>query len=388
MLDASFLRTHMYPPFAVALSKDYILFALSSVGKLMRKSNFKKWQCTGCLVLCPTFDITDKLENSEKIQQPRNTFNGFSFWNLPLVQKSTLLKLSGYIVRLWAAPVFHLIVSNACNTIICYSFVQQLTTKNEGIKTNKDLKVQSAFFTHHADQHTFPRKKEPYSNLITKIMTGTIWTNKRKKQYNLTERSDIMEESILDSHQHVLGECILTRELWANLKQFWDKTTSNIQKVNSDAQTLAPRLLKKRHISSSGVSDVFQMPYNATPPQPRILNDTTVDDAKIDVWYANAQAANTNADWEGLRDAIVPPPTQGAPAVHAATVEAKYNNINLVISVAKVATQGETHEDQTEFRWALEHAVHVYTWTLISVIGVSTNNSVSNGDQAQAGVRM
>ncbi|PRP81112.1 hypothetical protein PROFUN_01946 [Planoprotostelium fungivorum] len=101
-------------------------------------------------------------------------------------------------------------------------------------------KVWSAFFTHHADQRSLPRKKEPYSNLITKIMTGTIWTNKRKKQYNLTEDdsckfcSDIMDESILDSHQHVLGECILTRELndqlWANLKQFWDK--SKIQTEN------------------------------------------------------------------------------------------------------------------------------------------------------------
>ncbi|PRP72874.1 hypothetical protein PROFUN_17040, partial [Planoprotostelium fungivorum] len=40
----------------------------------------------------------------------------------------------------------------------------------------------------------------------------------------------------------------------------------------------------------------------------RILSDPTVDDAKIDVWYADAQAANTDADWEGLRDAIVPPP--------------------------------------------------------------------------------
>ncbi|PRP73322.1 hypothetical protein PROFUN_16829 [Planoprotostelium fungivorum] len=46
--------------------------------------------------------------------------------------------------------------------------------------------------------------------------------------------SDIMEGSIIDSHQHVLGECILTRELndqlWANLKQFWDK--SKIQTEN------------------------------------------------------------------------------------------------------------------------------------------------------------
>ncbi|PRP87835.1 6-pyruvoyl tetrahydrobiopterin synthase-like [Planoprotostelium fungivorum] len=81
------------------------------------------------------------------------------------------------------------------------------------------------------DPHSLPEKKEPYSNLITKIMT--IWTNKRKKQYNLTEDdsckfcSDTMEESIMDSHQHALGECIFTRELndqlWATLKQFWDK---------------------------------------------------------------------------------------------------------------------------------------------------------------------
>ncbi|PRP75773.1 hypothetical protein PROFUN_08767 [Planoprotostelium fungivorum] len=33
------------------------------------------------------------------------------------------------------------------------------------------------------DPHSLPKKKEPYSNLITKIMTGTIWTNKRKKPH-------------------------------------------------------------------------------------------------------------------------------------------------------------------------------------------------------------
>ncbi|PRP76557.1 hypothetical protein PROFUN_14735, partial [Planoprotostelium fungivorum] len=46
-------------------------------------------------------------------------------------------------------------------------------------------KVWLAFFTCQADPRSLPKKKEPYSNLITKIMTGTIWTNKRKKQYNL-----------------------------------------------------------------------------------------------------------------------------------------------------------------------------------------------------------
>ncbi|PRP87488.1 hypothetical protein PROFUN_00699 [Planoprotostelium fungivorum] len=48
---------------------------------------------------------------------------------------------------------------------------------------------------------------------------------------------------------------------------------------------------------------------------PRILTDTTVEDATIDVWYAAAQA-NTDADWEGLRDAIVPPPPQGGAPAH------------------------------------------------------------------------
>ncbi|PRP73995.1 hypothetical protein PROFUN_16348 [Planoprotostelium fungivorum] len=101
-------------------------------------------------------------------------------------------------------------------------------------------RVWSVFFTCHADPRSLPKKKEPYSNLITKIMTGTIWTNKRKKQYNLTEDdsckfcSDIMEESIMDSHQHALGECIFTRELndqlWATLKHFRDK--SNIRTEN------------------------------------------------------------------------------------------------------------------------------------------------------------
>ncbi|PRP84739.1 hypothetical protein PROFUN_07841 [Planoprotostelium fungivorum] len=37
------------------------------------------------------------------------------------------------------------------------------------------------------------------------------------------------------------------------------------------------------------------------------------EDATIDVWYADAQAANTDADWEGLRDAIIPPSAQTAP---------------------------------------------------------------------------
>ncbi|PRP85361.1 hypothetical protein PROFUN_07069 [Planoprotostelium fungivorum] len=60
------------------------------------------------------------------------------------------------------------------------------------------------------------------------------------KQYNLTEDascrfcSDMMEGSILDYYQHILGECIITRELndqlWVNLKEFWDK--SKIQTEN------------------------------------------------------------------------------------------------------------------------------------------------------------
>ncbi|PRP78486.1 hypothetical protein PROFUN_13561 [Planoprotostelium fungivorum] len=86
-------------------------------------------------------------------------------------------------------------------------------------------------------------------------------------------------------------------------------------------------------------SNSLKMPYTATHPNrgllngliqqhrtngyditfrgkaaPRILTDTTVEDATIDVWYAAAQA-NTDADWEGLRDAIVPPPAQTNPAV-------------------------------------------------------------------------
>ncbi|PRP74371.1 hypothetical protein PROFUN_16211, partial [Planoprotostelium fungivorum] len=102
---------------------------------------------------------------------------------------------------------------------------------------NRRQKVWSAFFTCHADPRSLPKKKEPYSNLITKIMTGTIWTNKRKKQYNFTEDdsckfcSDIMEESIMDSHQHALGECIFTRELndqlWATLKQLGQDLGNN-----------------------------------------------------------------------------------------------------------------------------------------------------------------
>ncbi|PRP73893.1 hypothetical protein PROFUN_16498, partial [Planoprotostelium fungivorum] len=100
---------------------------------------------------------------------------------------------------------------------------------------------QVEFFTCDADPRSLPKKKEPYSNLITKIMTGTIWTNKRKKQYNLTEDdsckfcSDIMEESITDSHQQALGECIFTREmndqLWATLKQFWDKSKIRTENI-------------------------------------------------------------------------------------------------------------------------------------------------------------
>ncbi|PRP79828.1 hypothetical protein PROFUN_12500 [Planoprotostelium fungivorum] len=45
-----------------------------------------------------------------------------------------------------------------------------------------------------------------------------------------------------------------------------------------------------------------------------ILTDTTVSDATIDSWCADAQVANTDALWEELRDAIVPPPAQTAPA--------------------------------------------------------------------------
>lgn len=41
-------------------------------------------------------------------------------------------------------------------------------------------KVWSAFFTCHADPRSLPKKKEPYSNLITKIMTGTIWTTRER----------------------------------------------------------------------------------------------------------------------------------------------------------------------------------------------------------------
>ncbi|PRP75255.1 hypothetical protein PROFUN_15817 [Planoprotostelium fungivorum] len=45
----------------------------------------------------------------------------------------------------------------------------------------------------------------------------------------------------MDSHQHALGECIFTRQLndqlWATLKQFWDKSkirTENIWFSTSD----------------------------------------------------------------------------------------------------------------------------------------------------------
>ncbi|PRP75774.1 hypothetical protein PROFUN_08768 [Planoprotostelium fungivorum] len=44
-----------------------------------------------------------------------------------------------------------------------------------------------------------------------------------------------MEESITDSHQHALGECIFTRELndqlWATLKQFWDKSKIRTENI-------------------------------------------------------------------------------------------------------------------------------------------------------------
>ncbi|PRP75296.1 hypothetical protein PROFUN_15796 [Planoprotostelium fungivorum] len=86
-------------------------------------------------------------------------------------------------------------------------------------------------------------------------------------------------------------------------------------------------------------SNIRKMPYTATHPNRgllngliqqhrtngynttfrakaavRILNDATVDDAFIDVLYADAQAANTDADWEDLRDAILSPSAQTDPA--------------------------------------------------------------------------
>ncbi|PRP73669.1 hypothetical protein PROFUN_16727, partial [Planoprotostelium fungivorum] len=54
------------------------------------------------------------------------------------------------------------------------------------------------------------QEERTIQQLTTKIMTGTIWTNKRKKQYKLTE----------DDRQ-------LNDQLWATLKQFWDKTVVN-----------------------------------------------------------------------------------------------------------------------------------------------------------------
>ncbi|PRP73979.1 hypothetical protein PROFUN_16449 [Planoprotostelium fungivorum] len=108
--------------------------------------------------------------------------------------------------------------------------IRRMMNKLSAEDWRRRQKVWSAFFAHHADQRSFPRKKEPYSSLVIKIMTETIWTNKRKKRYNLTECSDIMEENIMDS-QLTLGECIFTRELndqlWATLKQFWDKKMGN-----------------------------------------------------------------------------------------------------------------------------------------------------------------
>ncbi|PRP73345.1 hypothetical protein PROFUN_16822, partial [Planoprotostelium fungivorum] len=120
------------------------------------------------------------------------------------------------------------------------------------------------------DQHSLPKKKEPYSNLITKIMTGTIWTNKRKKQYNLTEDSckfcsDIMEESIMDSHQHTLGECIFTRELndqlWATLKRFWDKRVNSAPPVDSGTPHLPSLPLSTCAQMSRRIAIVPQFTY-------------------------------------------------------------------------------------------------------------------------------
>ncbi|PRP74820.1 hypothetical protein PROFUN_15912 [Planoprotostelium fungivorum] len=58
------------------------------------------------------------------------------------------------------------------------------------------------------------------------------WLEKNKSPYRLALANLI---AIMDSHQHTLGECIFTRELndqlWATLKQFWDKNKIRTENI-------------------------------------------------------------------------------------------------------------------------------------------------------------
>lgn len=104
----------------------------------------------------------------------------------------------------------------------------------------------SAFTNELAWSGSLPNKYDKYANLTCKIMTGTIWTNKRKFQrmkkadQDLDEIKDkcetcseILGENITESHEHVLGECLRTimqkEELWEEIKRLAHKLEINME---------------------------------------------------------------------------------------------------------------------------------------------------------------
>ena len=93
--------------------------------------------------------------------------------------------------------------------------------------------VRSQFIDDSVWAQSLPDRKTSWANLWQKIMTGTIWTNKLRNRLNkeispncprCSERS---ATPIIDSHEHVLGECPLTLDyhddMWKSIKAVWKR---------------------------------------------------------------------------------------------------------------------------------------------------------------------
>lgn len=102
---------------------------------------------------------------------------------------------------------------------------------------HKSQPVRSAFNSPSCDPISLPTRNEPWANLSQKIMTGTIWTNKLRNRLDATHTADcdfcseLTGISVVDSHQHVLGDCALTIEakdrLWDTIQQLWKRHNLN-----------------------------------------------------------------------------------------------------------------------------------------------------------------
>lgn len=97
-------------------------------------------------------------------------------------------------------------------------------------KWHKDQPKYSKFDTPLADKSSRPSHKEVFANLLCKIMTGTIWTNKTKERQDMRDCDKCtlcMENNIeiIDSHEHVLGDCPKTLhdrdKLWNKIQKCW-----------------------------------------------------------------------------------------------------------------------------------------------------------------------